>query len=97
MNESETNYWDKFKETLKTACATNQESLKIQKMEIENTHPRRSRLDLMSPAEVAIYNAMVEIEKAGADRRLTMALIKLDEAKTLVADFIDNVNPISTD
>jgi hypothetical protein len=66
-------------------------------MNESHTYSRRSRLDLMSPAEVAIYNAMVELEKAGADRRLTMASIKLQEARTLVADFIDNVNPISSD
>lgn len=60
----------------------------------ENDYKRRNRLDLMCPAEVAIYNAMVELEKIGADRRLTAASIKLQEARTLVADFIDDVNPI---
>jgi hypothetical protein len=65
---------------------------------IDNSNPnrfsRRTRLDLMCPAEVAIYNAMLELEKTGADTRLTLASIKLQEAKTLVADFIDDVNPI---
>jgi hypothetical protein len=63
---------------------------------IDNSSPfsRRTRLNLMSPAEVAIYNASLEVEKAGADRRLKAASIKLQEARSLVADYIDNVNPI---
>lgn len=63
-------------------------------METPNEFSRRTRLDLMSPAEVAIYNASLEVEKAGADRRLTAASIKLQEARNFVADFIDDVNPI---
>lgn len=63
-------------------------------MKTEHDYKRRNRLDLMCPAEVAIYNAMVELEKAGADRRLTAASIKLQEAKNLVADYVDDVNPI---
>lgn len=63
-------------------------------MKTEHEYSRRTRLDLMSPAEVAIYNAMLEVEKAGADRRLTMASIKLQEAKNFVADYIDNVKPL---
>lgn len=50
----------------------------------------------MSPAEVAIYNAMIELEKVGADRRLTLASIRLQEAKNLVGDYIDDVNPITS-
>lgn len=60
-----------------------------------DTIPRRSRLDLMKCSEVLIYNAMVEIEQMGADRRLTAASIKLQEARDLVSDFIDNINPIT--
>jgi len=52
---------------------------------------RRNRLDLMSPAELAIFNAMQEVEKTGADERLTEATILLDKARGAVADFIDNV------
>jgi hypothetical protein len=53
------------------------------------TKLRRQRLDLNEQAELAIYNAMQEVEKIGADVRLTNAVIKLSEAKDLVADFID--------
>lgn len=59
-------------------------------MKTENEIPRRARLDLMSPAEIAITNAIQEVEKAGADRRLTQAVIKLLEAREWVADFVDN-------
>ena len=53
--------------------------------------PRRIRLDLMSPAEVAIYNATQEVEKMPGDIRLTHAVIALIEARSHVADFIDDV------
>lgn len=55
-----------------------------------NNIPRRIRIDLMKPAELAIYNAMQEVEKLGADIRLTTAVIKLQEASTLVSDYIDD-------
>jgi hypothetical protein len=51
--------------------------------------PRRNQLDKCTPAELAIYKAMEEVEKAGADVKLTEAIIKLQEAKELVADFVD--------
>lgn len=51
--------------------------------------PRRMRLDLNTPAELAIYKAMQEVEKAGADVRLTNAINLLDKARNLVADYVD--------
>lgn len=54
-----------------------------------NDIPRRIRIDLMSPAELAIHNAMAEVEKAGADVLLTKAVVLLQEAKDRVADFVD--------
>jgi len=54
-----------------------------------NTIPRRVRLDLNEPAELAIYNAMQEVEKIGADVRLTEAVTLLSKAKDLVSDFVD--------
>jgi len=51
--------------------------------------PRRNRLDLNTPAELAIHNAMQEVEKIGADVKLTEAITLLSKAKDLVADFID--------
>jgi hypothetical protein len=58
-------------------------------MKTENEIPRRMRLDLKRPAELAIYNAMQEVEKIGADIRLTEAITLLSKAKDLVSDFID--------
>jgi len=50
---------------------------------------RRHRMDLMNPAELAILNAMAEVEKIGADERLTEAVNLLQKAKELVGDFED--------
>lgn len=51
--------------------------------------PRRTRLDLNTPVELAIYEVMQMVEKLPADARLTNAGIKLQEARNLVADYID--------
>ena len=55
-----------------------------------NTIPRRIRLDLNTPAELAIHNAMQEVEKVGADPKLTEAVILLSKAKELVSDYVDS-------
>lgn len=52
--------------------------------------PRRIRLDLNTPVELAIYEVMQMIEKMPADVKLTLAGEKLHEARNLVADYIDN-------
>ena len=52
--------------------------------------PRRNRLDLCTPAEIAIFNTIQEVEKVGASEGLTEAVILLDKARNLVADFVDN-------
>jgi hypothetical protein len=54
--------------------------------------PRRNRLDLNTLAELAIHNAMEEVEKAGADVKLTEAITLLAKAKDLVSDFVDKNN-----
>lgn len=51
--------------------------------------PRRNRLDLYTPAEKAIHDAMQEVEKAGADVKLTEAVMLLQKAKDCVADYVD--------
>ena len=43
----------------------------------------------MQPVELAIHNAIQEVEKVGADIKLTDAIILLIKAKDLVSDFID--------
>lgn len=56
-----------------------------------NEIPRRIRIDLFTPAERAIYDAVQAVEAAGCDVRLTHAVNKLQEARALVADFVDGV------
>ena len=51
--------------------------------------PRRNRIDLNTKAELAVSNAIKEVEEVGADVSLTNAVIKLMEAKTLLSNYID--------
>lgn len=53
---------------------------------------RRHRADLWTPSEKAIQDAIWEIEKIGADVKLTEAVILLQKAKELVSDFVDAKN-----
>lgn len=71
---------DFLKEELKKAT---------ENMKVTDSIPRRIRLDLMVPAELAIYNAVQEVEKLGADTRLTEIVVMLDQAKDLVSDYVD--------
>jgi hypothetical protein len=50
---------------------------------------RRIRLDLQTPAEAKIREAIAEVEKTGADEKLTQAITHLSKAQELVADYID--------
>jgi hypothetical protein len=50
---------------------------------------RRNKVYLNTPAELAIYNAMQEVEKLGASEKLTKAITALSEAKELVGDVVD--------
>ena len=54
--------------------------------------PRRNRLDLNTPAEKAIYDAIQEVERVGAHEKLTEAVILLGKAKALVSDYVDGIN-----
>ncbi len=51
--------------------------------------PRRARVDKWSEAELAIQMAVDEVEKIGADPKLTEAVMLLSQARERVADFID--------
>lgn len=50
---------------------------------------RRYRIDLHSSAEIAIRTACLEVEKLGADERLTNAVELLQKAQNLVSDVLD--------
>jgi hypothetical protein len=51
--------------------------------------PRRIRLDRMTTAEKIIFDAVQEVERVGADVRLTDAVILLKQARDKVADYVD--------
>jgi hypothetical protein len=53
--------------------------------------PRRIREDKLVPAEKAISDAQRLVEEMPPDERLTHAGTKLQEARALVADFVDGV------
>ena len=55
----------------------------------EQKIPRRVRVDQWTPAEHAIDAAVLAVEKAGADVRLTDAVTLLYEARQAVADYVD--------
>jgi hypothetical protein len=56
---------------------------------MENEIPRRNRLDLNTPAELAIHNAIGEIEKMGVDPILTDIQVELIKLKGRLADYVD--------
>lgn len=56
---------------------------------IPDKTPRRSRLDLNTPAELSITNAMYEVEKLPPDVRLTDVINLLHKAKGLLSDYVD--------
>lgn len=51
--------------------------------------PRRICLWKMTPAELAIREAALEVEKAGAHPLLTEAINLLYQARERVADYVD--------
>ena len=54
-------------------------------------YSRRCDVLLMTPAERAIYDAMVAVENLQADKRLSASVTLLETARMLVADFVDGV------
>lgn len=57
---------------------------------VENGVPRRIRIDLNTPVELSIREAMRKVEELPPDVRLTDAVNKLAEALNLVSDFEDD-------
>jgi hypothetical protein len=51
--------------------------------------PRRAHLDLNTPAELAIRDAVNAVERMGADVLLTEAVVLLGQAREKVADYVD--------
>jgi hypothetical protein len=59
------------------------------KMQIVDGIARRCRIDLYTPAEAAIRNAVNAVEEVGAHPLLTDAVVLLSQAKDRVADFVE--------
>jgi len=57
--------------------------------------PRRIRIDRLTPAERAIYDALIAVEAVGAHPLLTEAVVLLQEARSKVADYVDGVGGTS--
>jgi hypothetical protein len=55
----------------------------------DNGVARRCRIDLYHPAETAIREAMLAVERAGCHPLLTDAVVLLEQAKNKVADFVE--------
>ncbi len=53
------------------------------------TMPRKIRLDLATPPEVALRAALDAVEAMPADTRLTAAVVKVAEALDLVSSYVD--------
>lgn len=58
-------------------------------MELIDGFPRRSRIDMLTPVEKTLYDAMQAVESLTADVRLTEAVILLQQARDKVADFVE--------
>lgn len=56
-----------------------------------NEIPRRARIDLFTPAERAIYEAVQAVEGLPADARLTDAVMLLQAARDSVADYVEGI------
>ena len=56
--------------------------------------PRRRNIDLFTPAELAIWDAIGLVEVLPADIRLTDAVVLLEQAREKVADFVDGVDQV---
>lgn len=55
-----------------------------------NEIPRRAYLDRLTPEEKMIHDCIVAIEQMPfADVKLTLAQVKLQEAKNLLSDWVD--------
>jgi len=57
--------------------------------EINEQIPRRARLDVNTPAELAIRDAICAVEDAGCHQLLTEAVNLLQDAREKVADYVD--------
>jgi hypothetical protein len=62
---------------------------------VENDVPRRCKVELMTPTELAIRQAKLAVEEMPADVLLTEATNLLSQAGDKVADFVDKQAAVS--
>jgi len=75
----------------------NEESLKKYLIKLKEVmYERRSNLQTNHPVELLIRNSVHEVEKLGTHEALTNAVIKLEEARNYVGDYIDSHPETST-
>jgi hypothetical protein len=65
-----------------------------QKFSVDSLASRRNRIDVQTPVEGAIREAIVAVERVGADPRLTQAVILLSDALARVSDYVDGVQGV---
>lgn len=58
-------------------------------MEKNQVVPRRSRMDLWTPMEKSIYDAIQQVESAGTDVLLTEAIVHLNNAMRFASNWVD--------
>jgi hypothetical protein len=58
---------------------------------------RRADILQMIPAELAIRNAVLEVEKLGADTRLTDIVVSLSEQQRKLADWCESTGNVKPD
>ncbi len=56
---------------------------------MDTNFPRRSRLDLLTPEELAIFNITQQVESLGAHPLLTDVVNLLHEARGKLADWVE--------
>jgi hypothetical protein len=61
-------------------------------MSKENEIPRRNRVDLYTPAELSIHNAIAEVESLEPSEEATAIIVKLLEAKSQLHDLVDKTS-----
>jgi predicted transcriptional regulator len=58
-------------------------------MKNTNEIPRRNRLDMLFPSELAVWKAKQAVEELGCHPLLTEAVILLGQAQDKVSDYVD--------
>jgi len=84
---------DTKREVFEKLNAAHKDAAEIRiKERLQEQVPRRARLDRLTAAERAIFDAVQAVETLPADVRLTDAVVLLQAARESVADFVDGID-----